>query len=161
LWTAAGLGLGLGMLIAHRTSIYLDLRNIHSKFIWISLIVHGLLFSAAGLMPTLWLFVLFVFISRMIIGVEYAIQETLFQRSLPDKIRGRILTLDRGAELTVFGFSSYVSAALMYYISPMTLTIASGILSAGSGLVWYFRHSDDDFVQDTIDIEVNVELENA
>ncbi|MBK9155247.1 MAG: MFS transporter [Chloracidobacterium sp.] len=145
LWTASGFGLTLGMLIAHRTSLMLEIRNRHSTFIWTTLIIHGILFSIAGFMPTLWLFVVFVFISRALIGVEYAIQETLFQRSLPDYIRGRISTIDRGAELMVFGLSSYVSAALMFYITPMTLTIASGVLSASAGLVWYFRHRDDDF----------------
>jgi len=145
LWTASGLGLTLGMLIAHRTSLMLEIRNRHSTFIWSTLIIHGILFSIAGLMPTLWLFVVFVFISRALIGVEYAIQETLFQRSLPDRIRGRISTIDRGAELSVFGISSYVSAALMFYITPMTLTIVSGLLSASAGLVWYFRHRDEDF----------------
>lgn len=139
LWTAGGLGLAFGMLIAHRTSIYLDRKNRHGWFIGWTLIIHGLLFSVAGLMPTLWLFFVFTFVSRAIVGVEYAVQETLFQRSLPDYIRGRISTLDRGAELTVFGLSSYASGAAMFYISPMTLTIISGILSAGAGVLWFIR----------------------
>lgn len=154
LWTASGLGLTLGMLIAHRTSIFLELRNRQSTFIWVTLIVHGILFSVAGLMPTLWLFVFFVFISRAMIGVEYAIQETLFQKSLPDYIRGRISTIDRGAELTMFGISSYVSAMLMFYITPMTLTIASGLLSASAGIVWYMRHREEDFKFNLKDFEV-------
>lgn len=139
LWTAAGSGLTLGMLVAHRTSIYLDLHDRHSAFIGWTLLIHGVLFSVAGVMPTLWLFALFAFISRAIVGVEYAIQETLFQRSLPDYIRGRISTLDRGAELTMFGLSSYFASEAMYYISPQMLTIVSGILSGGAGVVWFWR----------------------
>ena len=148
LWTASGIGLAAGMLIAHRTSLYLDLRNRHSTFIWVTLVLHGILFAVAGLMPTLLLFSVFVFLSRLLIGVEYAIQETLFQRSLPDQIRGRISTIDRGAELTMFGISSYVAAAMMYLISPMTLTIISGIISALAGVVWFLRHTDSDFKPD-------------
>jgi hypothetical protein len=91
-------------------------------------------------MPGLWLFMIFVFVSRAIVGVEYAVQETLFQRSLPDHIRGRISTLDRGAEMLVFGASSYFSSELMYYISPEMLTVISGILSAGAGVVWFLRN---------------------
>jgi sugar phosphate permease len=127
------------MLIAHRTSIYLDRKNTYYRFVGWSLIVHGILFSIGGLMPTLWLFCLFVFISRLIVGVEYAVQETLFQRSLPDRIRGRISTLDRGAELTMFSLSSYIGGELMFYITPQALTVASGILSAASGIVWFVR----------------------
>lgn len=139
LWTATGLGLTLGMLIAHRTSIYLDRKNRNRGFIGWTLIIHGILFSVGGLMPTLWLFAVIVFVSRAIVGVEYAVQETMFQRSLPDYIRGRISTLDRGAELTVFGLSSYVASGMMFYITPQTLTFISGLLSALAGVVWFVR----------------------
>jgi MFS family permease len=139
LWTASGLGLTLGMMIAHRTSAYLERKNNHSSFIGWSLIIHGILFSIAGYMPYLWLFALFAFISRAIVGVEYAVQETMFQRSLPDYIRGRISTLDRGAEMTVFGLSSYLASLAIYGISPQMLTVISGILSASAGVVWFMR----------------------
>lgn len=139
LWTATGFGLTLGMLIARRTSIYLDRKNRNRSFIGWTLIIHGILFSTAALMPTLWLFGVIVFISRAIVGVEYAVQETMFQRSLPDYIRGRISTLDRGAELTVFGLSSYVASGMMFYITPQTLTVISGLLSALAGVVWFAR----------------------
>jgi MFS family permease len=145
LWTSAGFGLAFGMLIAHRTSVWLDLSKGHSMFIGVTLLIHGVLFSLAGVMPTLVLFCLFSFISRAIIGVEYAIQETLFQRSLPDYIRGRISTLERGAELTIFGLSSYLASEAMFYITPQTLTLISGVLSAGAGILWFVRHHGEDF----------------
>jgi len=157
LWTAGGLGLTFGMLIAHRTSGWLDLNKRHSLFIGTTLIVHGLLFSVAGFMPTLLLFAVFTFVSRAIVGVEYAIQETLFQRSLPDYIRGRISTLDRGAELTMFGISSYVASEAMFYITPQTLTLISGILSASSGVVWFLRHRREDFVASSAATEIRAE----
>jgi MFS family permease len=151
LWTASGFGLFLGMMIAHRTSGFLDRRNNHTAFIGWTLLVHGVLFSVAGLMPNLWLFVFFTFVSRAIVGVEYAVQETMFQRSLPDYIRGRISTLDRGAEMTIFGLSSYLASLAMYRITPETLTIISGILSASAGLLWFLRQrSEQNFeVQDS------------
>lgn len=139
LWTASGFGLFLGMIIARRVSVYLDQKNQHSSFIVWTLIVHGVLFATAGYMPSLWLFAVFTFVSRAIVGVEYAVQETMFQRSLPDYIRGRISTLDRGAEMTIFGLSSYFSSELMYYFSPQLLTVISGILSASAGVLWFVR----------------------
>ncbi|MBK8466461.1 MAG: MFS transporter [Chloracidobacterium sp.] len=139
LWTAAGFGLFLGMMIAHRTSNYLDRKKSVRSFIGWTLIIHGVLFAAAGFMPNLFLFSILTFVSRAIVGVEYAVQETMFQRSLPDYIRGRISTLDRGAELAMFSLSSYVGGELMYYISPQTLTVFSGLLAATAGLVWFVR----------------------
>ena len=139
LWTATGFGLTFGMMIAHRTSIYLDRRKINHGFIGWTLIIHGILFSIGAFMPSLLLFSLIVFVSRAIVGVEYAVQETMFQRSLPDHIRGRISTLDRGAELTVFGVMSYAASGAIYYITPQTLVVISGILSAAAGIVWFVR----------------------
>ncbi len=143
LWTATGLGLTFGMLIAHRTSIYLDRKNLNRGFIGWTLIVHGILFSFAAFLPKLWMFSVVVFVSRAIVGVEYAVQETMFQRSLPDHIRGRISTLDRGAELTMLGLMSYAASEMMFYITPQTLTVISGILSAMAGVVWFVRQGRD------------------
>lgn len=139
LWTASGFGLFIGMIAAHRVSTYLDAKDWNKPFIGWTLIVHGILFAVAGLMPSLWLFAVFAFVSRAIIGVEYAVQETLFQRSLPDYIRGRISTLERGAEITIFSLSSYLASLSLYQISPQFLTIISGLLSASSGIVWFVR----------------------
>jgi MFS family permease len=139
LWTASGFGLFLGMILAHRASIYLDRKNIHRGFIGWALIIHGILFAVAGVVPGLILFAFFAFISRLVVGVEYAVQETMFQRSLPDYIRGRISTLDRGAEMLMFGLSSYFAGVAMEWITPETLTIISGLLAGSAGVVWFMR----------------------
>lgn len=139
LWAANGLGLGLGMLIAHRIGTWIEIKKLTSKFIGGTLIVQGILFALAGLMPTLWLSALVFFISRVVIGVEYAVQETLFQHALPDYIRGRISTLDRGLEITVFSFSIYFAGVSLNYISPQMLTVASGILTAFAAVLWFAR----------------------
>ncbi len=139
LWTASGFGLTIGMLIAHRVSAFLDRKNINTPFIGWTLIVHGVMFAAAGFVPVLWVFALLMFVSRAIVGVEYAVQETMFQRSLPDNIRGRISTLDRGAEMLTFGLSSYFASLAIYGISAQMLTVISGVLSASAGIVWFLR----------------------
>jgi hypothetical protein len=139
LWTAAGIGLFLGMMIAHRTSLFLDRSRTHRGFIGWTLLVHGVLFAAAGLVPGIWFFLLLTFVSRAIVGVEYAVQETMFQRGLPDFIRGRISTLDRGAEITMFSLSSYFASLAVYEISPQMLTVISGLLASTSGIVWFAR----------------------
>ena len=144
LWFASGIGLFVGMMLAHRTDNYLELKQRRGRFIIWALVIHGLIFATAGLMESIWLFSIFVLVSRAIIGVEYAVQETMFQRTLPDEIRGRISTIDRGAELTMFGLSSYFASLAMSAITPQTLTIISGLLSASAGLVWYLREGARD-----------------
>lgn len=139
IWFSAGLGLFVGMMIARRTAVVIERRKIEVGFVGWTLIIHGVLFSIGGLMPSLWLFAVFCFVSRAIVGVEYAVQETMFQRSLPDHIRGRISTLDRGAEMTIFGITAYLSSLAVYAITPQMLTVISGILSASAGIVWLWR----------------------
>jgi hypothetical protein len=143
LWVASGFGLFAGMMLARRIEMLLSSRALTSKFIGWSLVIHGIIFAFAGLMPTLLLVSIFTFVSRVIIGVEYAIQETLFQRALPDRMRGRILTIDRGAEITMFGLSGYLAGWSQLFISPVTLTIIAGILSASSGVFWFARQREN------------------
>ncbi|REJ77894.1 MAG: MFS transporter [Acidobacteria bacterium] len=139
LLTANGIGLGLGMLIAHKVGSYVEKLGITRGFMTWTLIIHGVIFGIAGFMPYLWLVALLVMISRAMIGAEYAVQETLFQRSLPDHIRGRISTLDRGAEITMFSISSYAAGISLTVISAESLTMIAGLMAATSGLVWMFR----------------------
>jgi MFS family permease len=148
LWFASGIGLFVGMMLAHRTDNYLELKQRRGRFIIWALIVHGLVFAVAGFTESIWLFSIFILVSRAIVGVEYAVQETMFQRTLPDEIRGRISTIDRGAELTMFGLSSYFASLAMSAITPQMLTIISGLLSASAGLVWYLREGARDRVID-------------
>lgn len=139
LWAANGLGLAVGMFIAPRVGAWIEIKKWTSKFIGHTLILQGILFGIAGLMPSLWLAALIFFASRVLIGVEYAVQETLFQHALPDYIRGRISTLDRGLEITVFSFSIYLAGISLNYISPPMLTVASGVLTAFAALIWFAR----------------------
>lgn len=139
LWGANGLGLAVGMLIAHRIGAWVEHKKRTSFFIGSTLILQGVLFGIAGFMPGLWLAALMFFISRVVIGVEYAVQETLFQHALPDYIRGRISTLDRGLEITVFSVSIYLAGISLSVITPQMLAAASGILTAFAALIWFAR----------------------
>lgn len=143
LMTANGIGLTLGMFIAHRVGSFVERRGIEISFIGWTLLAHGILFAAAGLMPNVWLTAFLIIISRITVGAEFAVQETLFQRSLPDYIRGRITTLDRGAEITIFSLSSYAAGVSLNFISAQLLTVISGLLAASSGLVWFLRQKDE------------------
>jgi MFS family permease len=135
----AGAGLFLGMLAARRVSMFVESRNITIQFIGGALIVHGIFYALAGLMPTLWLAGLMILISRTIIGAEYALQETMFQRSLPDRVRGRILTIDRGAEITVFSVSGYLTGLAMGSFSVQFIAVLAGLVMGSSGLIWFLR----------------------
>jgi MFS family permease len=136
LYAAAGFGVCIGMLLARRIGAHVELHGLTVKFIGWTLFLHGIFYASAGLMPTLWLASLMIFISRVIIGVEYAVQQTLLMRLLPDHIRGRVMTTDNAAELTLMSLTTIIAGWSLGFITPQTLAIISGLLSATPGVFW-------------------------
>jgi hypothetical protein len=57
-------------------------------------------------------------------------------RMLPDGLRGRVFTTDRAAEVFVMSLSMIVAGWSLRLISPRTLTVISGLLSASPGVLW-------------------------
>jgi MFS family permease len=161
LLTANGLGLFFGMVIAHRVGNYVERKGITRSFMGWALIFHGVLFAVGGFMPSLWLVCGFIIFSRVLIGTEYAVQETMFQRSLPDRIRGRISTLDRGAEILMYSIASFLAGVSLTIISAQTATAIAGLLAGCSGVVWLIRtRKAKNFGQNEEDVQSFSKLEN-
>jgi MFS family permease len=136
-YAAVGVGLFVGMMLARRVGAKVEVRGWTPAFIGWTLVAHGLLFALAGLMPTLWLASLMILLSRVLIGVEFAVHETLMMRMLPDNLRGRVSTTDRAAEIAVMSLTGVAAGWLLAGpLTPRALTIASGLLSASPGVVW-------------------------
>jgi MFS family permease len=136
LYTAVGAGLFLGMMLARRVGAHVELRRMTVGFIGWMLIAHGILFALAGLMPNLWSAALMFFLSRFIIALEFALQETLMMRALPDNLRGRVFTTDRAAEISVMSLATFIAGWALHAITPRSLTIIAGLLSASPGIMW-------------------------
>jgi len=138
LYFAAGIGLFLGMMIARRAGAYFHMRQQTIGFIGWSLFVQGILFGLSGVMPTLWASCLFLMMSRVLLGSEFAVQETLLMRLVPDYLRGRVSTTDRAAEMLIWTFSTGLAGWSLssHTFTVRTLTVISGFLSGLSGLVW-------------------------
>ncbi|HKY28527.1 MAG TPA: MFS transporter [Pyrinomonadaceae bacterium] len=136
LYFANGLGLFIGMMIARRIGAYLEVAGGTVGFIGWGLVIQGVIFALMGVMPTLLLACLFFFLSRVLLAAEFAIQETLLMRLVPDNLRGRVSTTDRAAEFLIWSFSTAVAGWSLRMITPQTLTMIAGLLSSSSGLVW-------------------------
>jgi MFS family permease len=136
LYFANGLGLFGGMMIARRVGVYFEVRRQTTGFIGWSLVVQGLVFALMGVMPNLWSACLMLLISRVLLGAEFAVQETLLMRLVPDHLRGRVSTTDRASEMLVWTFSTAIAGWSLYHITPRALTIVSGLLSGTAGIGW-------------------------
>lgn len=136
LYFGAGVGLFMGMMIARRLGTHLEMMKATIPFIGWALIVQGVIFAFIGIAPSLWLACLLIFVSRVLLAAEFAIQETLLMRLVPDHLRGRVGTSDRFAELLIWSFSTAVAGWSLKLISARSLTVIAGLLSATSGVLW-------------------------
>ncbi|HKG59512.1 MAG TPA: MFS transporter [Pyrinomonadaceae bacterium] len=133
---AGGFGLFIGMMIARRVGAFFELRQRTVAFIGWSLFIQGIIYALVGVMPTLVGACVLVAISRVLLGAEFAVQETLLMRLVPDYLRGRVSTTDRAAEMTIWTFSTAVAGWSLHWITPRSLTVISGLLSATAGVLW-------------------------
>jgi MFS family permease len=138
LFTAAGGGVFLGMVLARRVGDWLSDERRAAHFIGWSLLAQGVLFSIAGWMPTLLSMALLVSFSRVLLGMEFGVQETMVMRILPDEYRGRVFTTDRSLEFGMMSFAMIVASWLMTWMNPREVMFISGLLSATPGLLWLF-----------------------
>jgi MFS family permease len=133
---AGGFGLFIGMMIARRVGAYFELKQRTIAFIGWSLFIQGVFFALSGVMPTLVWSCVMLFISRVLLGAEFAVQETLLMRLVPDKLRGRVSTTDRAGEMMIWSFSTAIAGWSLHWITPRALTVISGLLSGIAGIVW-------------------------
>jgi MFS family permease len=136
LFTAGGAGVFLGMLLSRRVSAWINDEQRAGRFIGWSLLVHGLLFAAGGWMSSLLTMCFWIAASRLVLGAEFGVQETMMMRVIPDDYRGRVFTTDRSLELATMALMTILAGWLLGYFSPRVIMITSGLLSASPGLFW-------------------------
>jgi MFS family permease len=133
---AGGFGLFIGMVIARRVGAFFELRKRTVAFIGWSLFLQGVFYALGGIMPTLVWSCVMLAISRVLLGAEFAVQETLLMRLVPDHLRGRVSTSDRAGEMLVWAFSTAAAGWSLHTITPRMLTVICGLLSGTAGLLW-------------------------
>ncbi|HKQ05390.1 MAG TPA: MFS transporter [Blastocatellia bacterium] len=136
LFTAGGAGVFFGMLLSRRIAAWVSDEQRAGHFIGWALLLHGVLFAMGGWMPTLLLMSLAIAASRLVLGAEFGVQETMMMRVIPDDYRGRVFTTDRSLELATMAISTIVAGWLLTHFSPRVMMVASGLLSASPGLFW-------------------------
>lgn len=136
LYFASGMGLFVGIMIARRVGAYFEFKQRTIGFIGWSLVFQGIIFALSGVMPSLWSACVLLFISRVLLGAEFTVQETMLMRLVPDNLRGRVSTTDRAAEMLIWSLSTAVAGWSLSLIAPRSLTVITGLLSGTSGITW-------------------------
>ncbi|HEX7332666.1 MAG TPA: MFS transporter [Pyrinomonadaceae bacterium] len=136
IYVAVGFGLFLGMMVARLVGSYLESRRRTIVFVGCSLLIQGILFALAGLMPTLWWACVMVVISRVFLGAELAVQETMLMRLVRDDLRGRVNMIHHAGEILTWGLATALAGWSLQWLTPRELTVISGLVSGLAGLVW-------------------------
>ena len=136
LYASRGLGALLGPLLAQP----LAGRNARRMAIFAALGVgvSGLFYAAFSQAPTLAWAALFVFLAHLGGGSQWVLSSTLLQRTVADRMRGRVSSLDfAGLTLTMTLSNLACGGALRHGLAgPRTVGTVAGLLLVGLGATW-------------------------
>lgn len=144
LWGAGELGVGLlfaarglGALVgpfAARTFATDDRKRI-LRGVSIAFVVYLVGYGLLPLSPMILVAALFVFIGHLGGGAQWTLSSYGLQRASPDRVRGRVLSVDFGLALATASVSTLLAGYLAGVIGPLpTLYVMLGILATTVGL---------------------------
>ncbi len=135
IWSFAGVGLVIGGLYGHRIGNHLTFID-YKRLLGVSFLVHGLAYIAFAMMPTIWLSLIFIMLSRACVGLNNVLNRTIMLTHVPDGFRGRVFTTVE-TMLNVTMMVSLGVAAWASTIFPIrTIGIVAGLLSCSTALYW-------------------------
>ena len=133
LWSASGVGLVVGALIANRVVRRFGLRAAYSR----ALLLWALGVAATAASPDIWVAAVAMAVATVGNGVGVVVNITLVQRGAPDHVRGRalavIISVTSAMTLLVFLAAGPATNALgaraVYWIAAGSLVVAAAIAS--------------------------------
>jgi len=135
-------GRGLGVLIGPFVIPILagnDIKKLRNA-IWLSFVLAAigyLLVAYAGWKDALWLASFALFLAHFGGGVVWAVSSILLQITIPDRLRGRVSSVNSGLGTLGSGISTLCfGLALQAGSSPMTLAIVGAAIFAAYGVFW-------------------------
>ena len=135
IWSAAGVGLVAGGLLAHRLGPRLGFRG-YKHAIALLFLVHGLAYVMFAGAPTVVLSSVWVAISRVGMGANNVLNRTMLLRFVPDHFRGRVFaTTEMMMNATMMLSITLASLATGHY-PVRTIGFVAGLLSTSTAFFW-------------------------
>ncbi len=138
LYTGRGLGVLTGPFLVPAVAGN-NIRKLRSA-IWLSFLVTAigyLIVAYAGWNDTLWLAFFALIFAHFGGGIVWAVSSILLQITTPDRLRGRVLSVNGGLATLGSGISTLLFGfALQAGSSPMILAVVGAAIFALSGLFW-------------------------
>lgn len=136
LFAGRGIGALVGPFLARRFAT--DDRALLIRGIGISFVVYLVGYALIPLSPVVLVAAFFVFVGHLGGGAQWTLSSYGLQRAAPDRIRGRVFSVDFGLALTVSSISTLVAGWLAGEIGPLvTLYVMLGVMSL-TVLAWFW-----------------------
>ena len=144
LYASRGLGTAVGPILGKR--IFDNEKNwVKAMGFW--MIMAGLMYVIVGMVESLVLMVIFVFLAHMASGANWVMSTVLLQRRAPDHIRGRVFSF----EWLFFTLAQSVSVFLASNIQEINLLslpqtmVAFAILLIAIGVIWMWTVTREEY----------------
>lgn len=135
MWAAAGVGLVLGGIVAHR----LGPRLSHDAFkaaISIAYVIHGGSYVLFALAPTFNTALLWIGLSRLGMGVSNVLNTGQLLRYVENDYRGRVFATIESWSWTMMILSMAAAGVASEHVSPRVIGVWSGIFSSTTAVWW-------------------------
>ncbi len=152
IWGAAGLGLVIGGILAHRLGTRMQFTG-YKKAISVGYFIHGTAYIAYALMPTIWLASAFICMSRAAMGSNNVLNRTVLLTHVPDRLRGRIFSLTDMMVNGTMMLSVALASAATDYVSIRTVGVVAGCLSASTSIFWLWADLRGKLVEPALELE--------
>jgi len=140
IWSAAGVGLVLGGLFAHRIGQKLNFAQ-YKHAVTLSFLGMGLSYVGFSLMPTIWGAMFFIALSRIAMGTNSVLNRTILLTYVPDGLRGRVFTtVDAILNASMMLSMGLAGIASMTY-TPRQIGVVAGILTASTAIFWAWANA--------------------
>jgi MFS family permease len=135
IWSAAGVGLVTGGVLAHRLGEKLSFSS-YKAAITIGFAIHGAAYVLFAVMPTIWLAAAFIAVSRIAMGSNNVLNRTMLLTHVPDEFRGRVFsTTDMMMNGTMMISLTIASVATTFF--PIRgIGVVAGLLSGSTAIFW-------------------------
>ncbi|MDR3717306.1 MAG: MFS transporter [Bryobacteraceae bacterium] len=140
IWSAAGVGLVLGGLFAHRIGQKLNFAQ-YKHAVTLSFLGMGLSYVGFSLMPTIWGAMVFIALSRIAMGTNSVLNRTILLTYVPDGLRGRVFTtVDAILNASMMLSMGLAGIASLTY-TPRQIGVVAGILTASTAIFWAWANA--------------------
>jgi MFS family permease len=140
IWSAAGVGLVIGGVFAHRIGEHLSFAQ-YKHAVTLSFLGMGLSYVGFSLMPTIWGAMFFIGLSRIAMGTNSVLNRTILLTCVPDGLRGRVFTsVDALLHASMMLSMGLAGIASMTY-TPRQIGVVAGLLTASTAVFWAWANA--------------------